>query len=202
MDCGSVVYPQVTRAMDNSTPKVVVVAPDDEARHVNIAAHIGEIQNLWDDRALIMPVAYYAATYLNPRSIVFDICDGGGIFAVTNVQWGWRAQCIGALWSREAVRATHDGSLWRACGLAAMEANELVVLDAITAIDNHLARRLNERMGMTLRGFIPRSLCYNGVWKTAAWYEIDRLALDVGVTNGRSTRERNPTSDPGVRVSN
>ena len=185
--------------MDNGAPNVVIVAHDDEERHARLAGRIGSTQNLWDDRALIHPTAYYATTYLNPKSLVFDICDGGGVFAVTNVQWGWRGQCVGALWTREAIRATHDGEIWRSCARAAMMTHELVVLDAITAIDNHLARSLNERMGMTLRGFIPQALCYNSTWKAAAWYEIDRPALAItGVSNGKSPTERNASSNSRV----
>ncbi len=185
--------------MDNGEPQVVVVAPDDEERHANLASHIGNIQNLWDDRALASPLIYYAATYLNPKSLVFDICDGGGVFAVVHVQYGWRAQFIGALWSRDAVRATHDGEIWKSCGRAAMITHDLLVLDAITAVDNKLARRSMKRMGMRFRGLIDRALCYNGTWKAAAWYEIDRAALITsGASNGRPSRDPATASTTGV----
>ena len=160
-----------------STPangEIKVVAPTDQEALSRIAQHIAK-QKFWEDGMLFNIGETFQYAFMNPNAFVVEIAEAGVLSFVT-IHPRMRARLYGVMWSPRAMRKPE---LWRTAGIAAFEALELHVIEALTSWDNSLARKAMEAGGMTFKGRIKDALCYSGVVKDAAWYEATRA--DAGL---------------------
>lgn len=159
------------------------ITSDDRESLARLAARIGEIREFWDDRFRVSSqaaVQAFARTFAHPtRSLTFDVCDDAGVLCFAEIEPGWRAQVYAYSWHRRANLADADDQLWRTAAQIAMQAYDLLVLDAFVLSDNRLSRRAVTRRGFRFRGYVPNAAWYDGVSHDVAWYEADREAVGL-----------------------
>lgn len=132
----------------------------------------------WEDRLRLNPSVSYMSIFANPNNLVLDF-GGVGILAFMKHDLQMRANLFGVNWGRhKKSKHVHRLAQRLACK-AALEALEVHTIEAITRADNTPARRAMEYAGFTYRGKLKHGLCYNGVEREGAWYELTRA--DVGL---------------------
>lgn len=158
-------------------PGLRLLDPNDHAAFGELARHIGTVKALWDDHALYAPVAHFLITYAHPESLVFDLMDGGGMAACVRVIPGWRAMANIAIWEPRALRCSSD--ILRAAIVFAMEAKELLALDALVDCTNRLSVSLCRRLDFVERGIVRGQFRYAGVPRDMIWFELTRAAAGL-----------------------
>lgn len=156
---------------------IVPIDPYDVAALERLAENMGAHPQYWEDRMRVNPVQSFAYIFANPSNVVFDLA-GDGVVSFVIQYPNWSAFVYGFSWGRKAM-GPRMSQVWRACAATAMITRNLHVINGLTAWDNTLARRANERSGMRFRGRIFNALSYNGVVKDAAWYELSRKDLGL-----------------------
>ena len=134
------------------------------------------VEWFWEDSLRVNPVHSFTWLFMTADNVVIDVGPGHGAAAFINVNVGWKAYLYVALWGTKAFRKPE---LWRKILAVVMEMKDLIIVEALTRDDNILANRALERCGFRHRGSIPHRLCYNGVWHSAEWWEIDRKAVGL-----------------------
>jgi len=148
------------------------IEPTDTTGHQTLFEHLRQIPVFWHDGVLAHPEAWYVRTFCHPLSLVYDIADGGGMIAFTNVIPKWRCVTYGAAWDRTAMRrATED---WHYLGYSTLQVYDLFHIDAFTNVSNLLMQRLLDAIPLTRQAVLPKYLWYNGVPEDVIWYQADR----------------------------
>ncbi|MEE8489946.1 MAG: GNAT family N-acetyltransferase [Acidimicrobiia bacterium] len=161
--------------------------PEDLEALTILAKKVTSTRGLWDDFCRAKPMETFYNIYASPNSLVFDICDGEGVVAFSTVIPRWRCRINIGLWTRRAVRVSHDNNLWKVAARVAMLQFDLHRIDGFVAVSNTLSIRIAERMGMERRGLIRGTACYDGVVEDRIWYEGDRIG--AGLTDADFAKE-------------
>lgn len=136
-----------------------------------LAQQIAKQPYFWDDRAREQPLVWFATTFGNPNSLIFDVADGQGVIAFSHIQPGFDARSHIACWSREGYSFIKTV---RKAFAVAMLYHNLLAINGFIQIDNRPARLAARLAGARYRGIIQKVICYNGVMKDAVWYEATR----------------------------
>jgi RimJ/RimL family protein N-acetyltransferase len=155
----------------SATTDIRILLRADVAELERLRRRIEAIPEFWNDTVANDKEGTFAAIWCDPNTLLFDVCDDGGVVAFLNVTPHWRAACYVAAWSK---RAHGRDDLFKIALATTMLRHELLVVDAFVKPDNRLSRRSCERVGFLNRGTIRDAVCYNGHPSDLIWYEIHR----------------------------
>ncbi len=158
----------------SATTDLRLLLRSDVAEMQRLRTRIDGIEEFWNDAVVNDKDATFENIWCDPNTLIFDVCDDGGVVVFLNVTPRWRAACYAAAWSK---RAHGKDELFRIALATAMLRHELIVVDAFVKPTNRLSIRSCERVGFVNRGTIRDAVCYNGHPSDLIWYEIHRDAV-------------------------